>query len=195
VLGPETNDPLDSELVVATAAVRDQFGGVLAVDAPAVIASFGTGNARIDIRWVYPGGAAAYDAALSSALSIRKRADAQLLTNGQVWFSPVAKAQIRSGQIDPWLPLLIAIMAQSHPLRVVDFVSESPGGGAASLLRWMDVATNVPAAHLTRTAYIDWVRSVIEAQRAEYRPWVNQVTLPTGQIVLRIGYGAPSPLS
>ena len=56
-LGPASNDPLGSGLLVVTATVRNQFGGRLAVYAPAIIASFGTGNAKIDIRWVYPGGA------------------------------------------------------------------------------------------------------------------------------------------
>ena len=86
-------------------------------------------------------------------------------------------------------------MAHSHPLRIVDFASQSPGGGPASLLRWVDLATTVPAAHLTPAAYLRWMRSFIDTQRAEYQPvWVQQVTLRTGQAVLRIGYGAPSPL-
>ena len=195
-LGPASNDPLGSDLVVATATVRDQFGSRLAVYAPAVIASFGTGNARIDIRWVYPGGARAYRAALPAALRVRKAADAQLLTNSNIGLSATARAQLLSGQIDPWLPLLIVIMAHSHPLHIVDFASQSPGGGPASLLRWVDVATTVRAAHLTRAAYLGWMRSFIDTQRAEYQPvWVQQVTLRTGQAVLRIGYGAPSPLS
>ena len=195
-LGPTSNDPLGSDLVVATATVRNQFGSRLAVYAPAIIASFGTGNARIDIRWVYPGGAKAYRAALPAALRVRKGADAQLLTNSNIRLSATARAQLLSGQIDPWLPLLIVIMAHSHPLRIVDFASQSPGGGPASLLRWVDLATTVPAAHLTRAAYLGWMRSFIDTQRAEYQPvWVQQVTLRTGQAVLRIGYGAPSPLS
>jgi len=195
-LGPASNDPLGSELVVATATVRNQFGSRLAVYAPAIIASFGTGNDRIDIRWVYPGGAAAYRAALPAGLRVRIAADAQLLTNSNIRLSATAKAQLLSGQVDPWLPLLIVIMAHSHPLHIVDFTSQSPGGGPASLLRWVDLATTVPAAHLTRAAYLGWMRSFIGTQRAEYRPvWVQQVTLRTGQAVLRIGYGAPSPLS
>ena len=195
-LGPVSNDPLGSDLVVATATVRNQFGSRLAVYAPAIIASFGTGNARIDIRWVYPGGATAYRAALPAALRVRKAADAQLLSNSNIGLSTTAKEQLLSGQIDPWLPLLLVIMAHSHPLRIVDFASQSPGGGPASLLRWVDVATTVKAAHLTRAAYLGWMRSFIDTQRAEYRPvWVQQVTLRTGQAVLRIGYGAPSPLS
>ena len=62
-LGPASPDPLDSNLVVATATIRAQFRGRLAsVYAPAVIASFGSGNAKIDIRLVYPGGTANYRA-------------------------------------------------------------------------------------------------------------------------------------
>ena len=195
-LGPASNDPLGSNLVVATATVRNQFGSRLAVYAPAIIASFGTGNARIDIRWVYPFGAKAYRAALPAALRVRKTADAQLLSNSNIGFSTTAKEQLLSGQIDPWLPYLLALMAHIHPLSIVDFASQSPGGGPASLLRWVDVATTVEAAHLTRAAYLGWMRSFIDTQRAEYRPvWVQQVTLRTGQAVLRIGYGAPSPLS
>ena len=195
-LGPASNDPLGSDLVVATATVRNQFGSRLAVYAPGIIASFGTGNTRIDIRWVYPGGARAYRAALPAALRVRKAAGAQLLSNENIRLSATAKAQLLSGQIDPWLPLLIVIMAHSHQLSIVDFASQSPGGGPASLLRWMDLATAVRTAHLTRAAYLDWMQSFVETQRAEFRPvWVQQVTLPTGQVVLRIGYGAPSPLS
>ena len=41
-LGPESNDPLDSNVVVATADIRNQFGGRLAsVYAPVILASFG----------------------------------------------------------------------------------------------------------------------------------------------------------
>ena len=195
-LGPGSNDPLGSDLVVATATVRNQFGSRLAIYAPAKIASFGTGNARIDIWWVYPGGAKVYRAALPASLRARKGADAQLLSNSNIWLSTTAKEQVLSGQIDPWLPLLLVTMSHRHPLRIVDFASQSPGGGPASLLRWVDVATTVKAAHLTPAAYLGWMQSFIDTQRAEYHPvWVQQVTLPTGQAVLRIGFGAPSPLS
>jgi hypothetical protein len=78
----------------------------------------------------------------------------------------------------------------------VDFVNQSPGGGPASLLRSVDLATADPAAHLTPAAYLGWMKAFIDAQTAQYLPaWVQPVTLPTGQAVLRIGYGAPSPLT
>ena len=195
-LGPMSNDPLGSDLLVATADVRAQFGGRLAsVYAPAVIASFGPGNARIDIRLVFAGGAKSYRAVQHAALRTRKAADAQLLTNSNITLSATARAQLLSGEIDPRLPLLIVAMAAGHPLRVVDFVNRSPGGGPASLLRWVDLATAVRAAHLRRAAFVRSMRAFIDVQRAQYRPaWAQQVTLPDGQTVLRIGYGAPSPL-
>ena len=194
-IGPGSNDLLGSSLVVATAAVRNQFGNRLDVWAPAVLASFGTGNARIDIRWAYPGGVTAYRRALPGSLRARKAIDALLLTNTNVRLSPTAKAQLRSGQVDPTLPDLLSIMAHTHPLHIVDFASQSPGGGPASLMRWMDLATTVRGAHLRRVAYLGWMQSFFSGQRAEYHPdWVQQVRLPNGQAVLRIGYGAPGLL-
>jgi Protein kinase domain len=196
-LGPASTDPLGSNLVVATAAIQAQFGGRLAsVYAPAIIASFGSGNARIEIRLVFPGGTARYGAVQQAALSSRKTADTQLLANSQIGVSATARAQLLSGDIDPQLPLLLAAMAASHPVSIVDFVNQSPGGGPASLLRSVDLATADRATHLTSAAYLGWMQAFIDAQTAQYRPsWVQQVTLRTGEAVLRIGYGAPSPLS
>jgi serine/threonine protein kinase len=195
-LGPTSNDPLGSDLVVATADIRAQFGSRLtSVYAPAVLASFGSGSSRIDIRLVPAGGAEKYWAAWNSALQARKAVDAQLLTNSNIVLSAAAQTQLRLGAIDPRLPPLIALMAASHPVSIVAFLSESPGGGPASLLRWADFATAVPSAHLMPSEYASWMRSVINAQRAQYRPaWLQQVALPAGLAVLRIGYGAPSPL-
>ena len=174
-LGPASNDPLGSDLVVATAAVRAQFGSRLAtVYAPAVIASFGSGNARIDIRWVYSGGAAA----------VPRRPEKRRCASGRLpapscWptarsrLSATARAQLLSGEIDPRLPLLLAIMAESHPVRIVDFVDQSPGGGPASLLRSVDLATADSAAHLTRAAYLGWMQSFIDGEPGPVPPRIR----------------------
>src|SRR5689334_14404117 len=194
-LGPGSNDPLGSTLVVATGPIRAHFGSRLAsVYAPAVIASFGSGNARIDIRLVYPGGAVTYKADERTALPDRKTAGAQLLGNSSIKASAAAGAQLLSGDVDPRLPQLLAIMAGKHPVHIVDFIDQSPGGGPASLLRSVDLATVDSAAHMTRSAYLGWMQAFIDAQRAQYHPSVRQITLNTGQTVLRIGFGAPSPL-
>jgi hypothetical protein len=196
-LGPQSIDPLGSDLVVATADIRAQYRGRLAsVYAPAVIASFGSGNARIDILLDFPGGTAKYRLVQPVALSARKAADAQLLTNRHITCSAAARAQLLRGYIDPRLPQLLAYLAHAQKLRIVDFGDRSPGGGPASLLRSVDLAAADPAGHLTPAAYLRWMQRFIHAQRAQYRPARSQpATLRTGEAVLRIEYGAPSPLS
>jgi serine/threonine protein kinase len=195
-LGPGSADPLGSTLVVCTAAIRAQFGGRLAsVYAPAVIASFGSGNAKIEIRWAYPGGTSAYYADLKPDLGARKSQDAQLLTNNHLRVSATARAQLVSGDIDPRLPMLLAAMTATYPVQIVDFGDRSPGGGPASLLRSMDLATDVSAAHLAAPAYISWMQGLVNTQWAQYLPSSSKlVTLPAGQTVLRIEFDAPSPL-
>jgi predicted Ser/Thr protein kinase len=196
-LAPGSADPLGSTLIVATAAIRAEFGGRLAsVYAPAVIASFGSGNAKIEIRWAYPGGTSVYYAALEPDLDARKTQDAQLLTNSHLKVSATARAQLVSGDIDPRLPMLLAAMTAVYPVQIVDFGDQSPGGGPASLLRSMDLATHVSTAHLAPSAYISWMRSLVNTQWAQYLPSSSKlVTLPAGQTVLRIEFDAPSPLT
>ncbi len=196
-LGSGSNDPLGSSLVVATAAVEAQYGGRLeSVYAPIVLASFGKGSARINIRWQYPGGTDKYQSVQGTDLGYRKTAEAQLLTNNQITVSPRARAQLLSGDIDPRLPQLLAIMADIHPVDIVAFVAQSPGGGPASLMRAVDLATVDSKAHMAPAAYLSWIKGFIESQRAQYLPvWTQPVTPPTGQSVLQIAYGAPSPLS
>ena len=191
-LGPGSTDPLGSDLVVATAALRAQFGSRLAsVYFPAVIASFGSGNAKIEIREPFTGGTKAYRAALHA----RKASDAQLLANRHIMVSATARAQLLSGDIDPRLPTLIAAMVATYPVRIVDFGGQSPGGGPASLLRSMDLATHVSAAHLAAAAYLSWMQGWVNAQHANLAASSEPVTLPAGNTVLRIEFDAPSPLS
>ncbi len=193
--GSQSFDPLSVQLVIATAAVRAQFRDRLEVWAPAIIAAFGSGDARIEIRWEYPGGAAAYNAVEQRYARARKAADAQLLANDRFTFPAPAQAALRTGQIDPLLPQLLAFMARYHPVQVVDFGGQSPGGGPADLMRWVDLATPDTAAHLTRAEFLPWVQEVVHSQRALYHSSLSQLRLPTGQTVLRITYPAPSPLS
>jgi serine/threonine protein kinase len=196
-LGPESNDPLGSTLLVATAAIRAQFGPRLAsVYAPALLATFGAGKASIEIRYVPPGGATAYRGALAADQRARMTADAELLANSRITFSATARAQILSGDIDPRLPQLLAAITNSQPVRIVTFGDRAPGGGPADLLRSMELATNVSTSHLAAPAYLQWMQQFVHAQRAEYRPALSEPrTLPAGQTVLRIQYDAPSPLS
>jgi len=190
-LVPRSQDPLPSILVVATAAIRAQFGSRLAsVYAPVVIASFGSGNARIEIRQIYSGGTSG----LRADLQARKTSDAQILANNRVTVSATARAQLLNGDVDPRLPTLIAAITATYPVRIMDFGDQGPGGGPASLLRSMDLATQVSAAGITARAYVSWIQELLRAQYVEsFTASSERVVLP-GQTVLRIEFPAPSPL-
>jgi hypothetical protein len=199
-LGPKTASPLGSEVLVATAAVRAQFGSVLSsVYAPAVMASFGSGQARINIREIAPHGAAAYWSALHHDQASRKTSGAELLNNTRITASAVARDQLASGQVDPRLLNAIAVMAARQSIFLVAFRGFAPGAAALLPLRFVDVAEAGSAPQsIGRPATAGFVQSMVgflRVQRAPFRPLVmRMVALGGGQVVLRVGFAAPSPL-
>jgi hypothetical protein len=197
-LGPQTTSPLRAGIIIATAAVRAQFGNVLgAVYAPAVLASFGFGPDRIDIRQTAQHGAAAYRAMLRSDLANRKASGAQLLHSGRIAAAPIARRQLASGEVDGRLLIAIAQMAAAHPMFIVDFGIPAPGAGPAIPLRQADLAEDAHAHHLGHVSagYVRSMVSFLHAQHGAFRPArVQTVHVANGLTVLRIQFTAPSPL-
>jgi hypothetical protein len=144
VLRPSSGDPLGSDLVLATPAVRSQFGGRLAsVYAPVVIASFGSGGLRIDVRAVAPDGAAAYRAALAADLAARRGAGRELLRNPRIGVSPPARADLAAGRVDARLLLMLAAVVSVEPVRITAFTDAGPGAAPGVPLRTAELT--VPA--------------------------------------------------
>ena len=198
-LGSQTTSPLRSEIIVATAAVRAQFGNVLgAVYAPAVLASFGFGPDRIDIRQTAQHGAAAYRAMLRSDLANRIASGAQLLHSGRIAAAPIARRELATGDVDGRLLLAIAQMAAAHPMFIVDFGIPAPGAGPDIPLRQADLAEDAHPHHHVGHAGVAYVRSMVSflhAQHGQFRPArVQTVHMAGGLTVLRIQFTAPSPL-
>lgn len=78
VLSPNAADPLGADIVIGTPAVRSQFGSRLALEyAPSVLASFGAGKLRVDVRVVAPKGAGSYELALNRDIATRQRDGSQ----------------------------------------------------------------------------------------------------------------------
>jgi hypothetical protein len=199
-LGPEATNPLHSTVIVATPAVRAQFGTLLSsVYAPAVLASFGSGRQRIDIRGIAPRGVAAYRSMLAADLAARKSTAAELLRSNRINVSPTARKQFSAGQVDSRLEITVASMAAKRPIYIVSFNSFAPGAGADMPLRFADM-TQGSSGRLVgnRSATLAFLRSMtafLRTQPARYQPLrVETVRLADGQTVLRIGFAAPSPL-
>ena len=194
VLGPATPDTLPSVVVVETATVRGLFGSSLAITwAPAVLASFGSGPGAITVRVVAPRGGAAYRAALQAGLADRMTSGAALLRDPQVTVSAVARIQLLAGQVDPRLLLALASLPGHEPIDIVRFGSPGPGSSPGVLLRFADLAEDIPAAHMAAAAYARAVWAVLNGTGARIRP-ARAVSGPVqGQAVLRIEFSAPSP--
>jgi hypothetical protein len=190
VLGTSASDPLGSDLVVATPALRSQFGARLAsVYAPMVIASFGSGAARIDVRAVAADGTAAYNSELASDRSARIAAGGQLIGNRHITMSAAARAALRSGQVDTRLLAMLATLAAQQPLRILDFGDPSPGASAAIPLRSVEIAPADAGTHAA--ARLRTMLSFLQAQRM---PFLPMRAVLVHKSVLSVEYAAPSPL-
>jgi hypothetical protein len=181
-----------SEVIVATAAVREQFGSRLSgVYAPTVIASFGSGAARTDVRVTATNGPAAYRLALSQDLAGRKQAGAELLSSPRITTSAAARRAIANGRVDSRLLIVIVTMAAQQPLSIVSFTDSGPGAGAGSPFR---AAELLGAAGTNRTTFVQPMIALMQAQQGPYLPARASVMQLHGHTALYIEYTAPSPL-
>ena len=186
------SDPLGSAVIVATAAVRSAFGSRLtSVYAPIVIASFGSGSARIDVRVYAPGGAAAYLAALRADQAVRQNLGRVLLRNTRIAAAPAARAQLAAGQVDTRLLAILATLTHQGTVSIAAFGDSGPGAGPGVPLRTVELASPPGA----KSGYLTSVLALARAQQAPYLP--NSATLARlagGQEIARIEFAAPSPL-
>ncbi len=196
VLASGKADPLGSDVVMATAAVRGQFGSRLAgVYAPVVLASFGQGSAQIVVRAVAPDGAPAYLAQLRSDWHARVVAGRQLLHNSRLHASAAARGQLAAGDVDSRLLTTLATMAALYPIDVAGFSGSGAHASAGIPLRSAEISGATGVAGTRSAASLSSLKAFLLAQRAPYLPAeMDIVRLATGQAVLRVIFTAPSPL-
>jgi hypothetical protein len=189
VLSSTAPDPLGAELIIATPAIRNQFGTRLAsVYAPQLIARFGSGPEEVDVRYVVPGGAAAFNAQLATDLKDRVAAGEQLLSNSHILTGPTARSELRAGQVDPRLLITLAALAGKIAIQLVAFDDSSPGEGFAVPLRGAEIATSAPGG-------LSAILAILRQQISSFAPThKGEIKLASGQSVVTVRYGAPGPM-
>jgi hypothetical protein len=197
--GLTAHDLLRSQVVVATAAIRKELGSGLASDyAPAVLASFGSGNARIDIRVVAPHGAQAYETQLSKDLGQRKAIGSGLVSGTYstriVVPSATARRQLATGQVDSRLLYTIENLAGQHPIRILTFGDSGPGASAKIPLRSVELTEAVGATTVSGPADVQALLAILRTQGSPWIPAYARTTRLAGQTVLLIEFAAPGPL-
>jgi len=188
-LPPSAPDPLGSQLVVATPVIRSQFGIRLAtVYAPLVIASFGSGADRVDVRYLAPNGTTAFESELATDEQDRVTAGEELLTNKRVQASPAARQALLAGHVDPRLLVTLSALAHLMPLHLVTFDDPSPGVSSDAPLRGAEIGAAASAGLPAMVAFLS-------AQQDPYAPAVARITqIANGQSVVTVRYDAPGPM-
>jgi hypothetical protein len=178
--------PVGADVLVTSASLGPN--PVIRQYAPALVASFGSGAARIEVRATEPGGPAAYQAALRADLAARRSAGAQLLRNRNIWFTAREAGQLRAGEVDSRLLATLAVLGGQHAFRVTAFLDAAPG--APLLFRGVAIAGRANGA-----ADLAAIAALARAQAPPYLPArVTLVHPAAGRAALIIGFAAPSPL-
>jgi hypothetical protein len=184
-LTPGSPDPHGTTVVMTSASADGQLAGY----APAVIASFGSGSARIDVRAAEPGGTAAYDAALRADLAARMSAGSQLLRNNRIHFTAQDAAQLHAGQVDTRLLATLAALSSQYSFTVTAFGDSSPG--AAVLYR----EVSITAGGKNGVAELASALALVQAQVPPYLPAHAAIGHPAAApATLGIEFAAPSPM-
>ena len=169
---------LGAGVLVTSPSISGQLVGRYA---PALIASFGSGRNRVEIRAVEPGGAPAYRAALRADLAARRAAGSQLLRNSRIRFTGPGAAQLQAGEVDARLLATLAALAAQYSFRVTGFGDAAPG--APVLLREVAI-TGIGRGQPAALAMV----------RAQNPPYLPAHAAVAGQTGLSIEFAAPSPL-
>jgi hypothetical protein len=183
-------------VLVATRALRGQLGSALgSTYAPVVIAVFGSGPDRVEVRAMAGPGAAAFSALARADLVQRRESGAELLHTGRIVVSnPAARAELARGQVDARLLVMIANLASRQPLEVLAFSDRAPGARLAdSPLRSVELAPADP-----RTSGAAFARAALAFLKTQTGSFATAsagpARLPGGQLGVRFAFAAPSPL-
>jgi hypothetical protein len=170
--------PLGASVLVTS---RSAGGQLASRYAPALIAGFGSGASRIEVRAVESGGIAAYRAALRADLAARRAAGSQLLRNSHIRFTARGAAQLRASEVDTRLLATLAALASQYSFRVAAFGDAAPG--APVLFR-----------EVTVTGIGHGLAAALAMVRAQNPPYLPARSAVAGQGGLSIEFAAPSPL-
>jgi hypothetical protein len=194
LLGPSQADPLGSEILLDTATLRAQFGPRLeSVYAPVSLAAFGSGAARVEVRFV-PDGAHTYLVQLAEDVAARKAAGTEMLRNHSIHASPIASHQLIAGQVDTRLLVTLVTLAHSYPVDIISFGTNQAGASPGVPLRSAEIA-GAPGPGSTPAVSVQTLRGFLSVQQPPYHPSaIVAVKTASRRTVLRVEYPAPSLL-
>jgi hypothetical protein len=186
--------PGPGSIVVATAAVRAQYGAQLGSAIPAVIASFGSGPQAVQVGVVVPGGPAAYRQDAIAAHAASRAAARKLLANRRVQARGMIRTDLGAGRVDPRLITVLRRLATHYTVDIVHFGDTGPRTGGTVPFRMAEVAVLSSRAGRHVINDLAGLEKLLKSQPAGYRAELIPKRLAGGVRVLEIKFLAPSPL-
>jgi hypothetical protein len=187
VMNPGDDHLQNSEVVVSTATIRHLFGSRLDSDyAPTVIASFGSGKAKIEVRVVASHGAKVYLSQIGSDLRQRKTLGSALATYSPLVLPTAAKGQMDAGQVDSRILIMFSpLLHQAGSITVLGFGDSGPGASPDVPLRSVYLAETGGMAHVRE------VLALLHAQKYPFRPARAETVRFQGKRALYVEFAAP----
>jgi hypothetical protein len=186
--------PSNVALLVTTAVLRAQYGTQLGVDAPATIASFGSGQAGVQVRVVAPGGVAAYRVAAGRARGARLKVGQELASSSGPHLSAAARQDLIAGRVDPRLMVVLQRLLARYPVYVVSFGDPGPGAGGWAPLRSAVIDGLQRREGGREVSQLAAVLNLLRTQPAPYKANISQPPAASGTVLLDVGFPAPSPI-
>ncbi len=185
----ESNDTLQESVVVATEAVRSQFGSKLAaVYAPLRLARYGSGTARIDIRAAEPVSGPNAKTAMQAALAQRKSNDGSMAQNPDLTASSAVRAQLAAGQADERLAaILVQPLDNNMKVHILALGDAGPGADPV-VYRALYLGAAGPDSRSYFSQLEGWIKSAQPQYTSTYR-----MLRKNGQPELYVQVAAPSP--
>jgi hypothetical protein len=195
VVGAGNAGPLGSDVIVSTAAVREELGSRLtSVYAPVALATFGSRSAQVAVRVVAADGSAAYLRSFGADATARRAAGALLLRNPDLRVSRAGRRELAAGQVDTRLLSVIGALATPYHVDITGFGAPAAGASPWRATRSADISLT-PARRGRDAATLISVKRFLLAQQAPFRPAdFTTVRLASGQAVLHVEFTAPGPL-
>jgi hypothetical protein len=182
VVGAGNAGPPSSDVIVSTAAVREELGSRLtSVSAPVALTTFRSGSAQVAVRVVAADGSAAYLRCFRADATARRAAGALLPRNRDLRVSPAGRRELAAGQVDTRLLSAIGALATPYHVDITGFGAPAAGASTGVPLRSADISLTRPRrGHDAAT--LNSVKRFLLARR---RPSGLQMSPPCGWLAAR----------
>jgi hypothetical protein len=182
------------DFVVSTPAMRrgvDPAGQTrVAIASSTVVASFGVGGGRVEVREVDARGPDAAAGRTAAAEQASSEAGRQLLTSRSIRLSPDAAQQVVSGDVDGRLLSTLVGLSGQHSLTVGSFTDPDAGGLFPNRLRQVSVLVVDGVLVQDQSPQVTSVTNWLAAQTDPFRP--GAVAVHGNELLIRFRLPGPN---